>query len=77
MQIRNEKIKNVNHLSKLKILDCSGDCGIDQEGIKDLQLIEKLYAINNNKIKNVNHLTKLKIINNFTIKDKNNLNKYL
>ena len=59
----NEKIKNVNHLTKLKILYCNGICGIDQEGIKDLQLIENLYATNNKKIKNVNHLTKLKILN--------------
>ena len=58
----NKKIKNVNHLSKLKILDCSYNCGIDQEGIKDLQLIEELNANDNKKIKNVNHLTKLKIL---------------
>jgi hypothetical protein len=50
----NEKIKNVNHLIKLKILDCSYDCGIDQEGIKDLKLIEKLYALGNKKIQSIN-----------------------
>ena len=59
----NEKITNVNHLSKLKILNCFRDCGIDQEGIKNLQLIEELDASYNKKIKNVNHLTKLKILN--------------
>ena len=58
----NKKIKNINHLTKLKILDCSWNCGIDQEGIKELQLIEELNANNNEKIKNVNHLTKLKIL---------------
>ena len=58
----NKKIKNVNHLTKLKILDCSRNCGIDQEGIKDVQLIEELYTNNNKKIINVNHLTKLKIL---------------
>ena len=58
----NEKIINVNHLTKLKILDCYGDCGIDQEGSKDLQFIEELFAYDNKKIKNVNHLTKLKIL---------------
>ena len=57
-----KKITNVNHLSKLKILYCSWNCGIDQEGIKDLQLIEELNAKNNEKIKNVNHLSKLKIL---------------
>jgi Leucine-rich repeat (LRR) protein len=35
----NKKIKNVNHLTKLKILDCSNNCGIDQAGIQDLELI--------------------------------------
>ena len=73
----NKKIKNVNNLTKLKILDCSYDCGIDQEGIKDLQLIEVLYASDNKKIKNVNHLTKLKVINQCTIKDTSNKNEYL
>ena len=58
----NEKIKNVNYLSKLKILYCSCDCGIDQEGIKDLQLIEELYSDDNEKIKNVKYLSKLKIL---------------
>src|SRR5579872_3722756 len=43
----NHKIKIVNYLTKLKILDCSYDCGIDQEGIKDLQLIEELSARRN------------------------------
>ena len=35
----NEKIKNVNHLTKLKILKCCDDCGINQEGIENLQSI--------------------------------------
>ena len=53
MHIVIKKIKNVNYLSKLKILYCFDDCGIDREGIKDLQLIEESYAIYNIKIKNV------------------------
>ena len=57
-----KKIKNVNHLTKLKILNCSWNCGIDQKGIKDLQLIEELNANVNKKIKNINHLTKFKIL---------------
>ena len=61
MQWNNNKIKNINHLSKLKILYCSGDCGIDQEEL-GLKLIEELNANNNKKIKNVNHLSKLKIL---------------
>ena len=52
----NEKIKNVNHMKKtLKILYCSYDSGIDQNGISELNLIE-LYAHYNNKIWNVNHM---------------------
>ena len=44
MQIDNNKITNVNHLTKLKILNCSYYCGINQKGIKDLKLIEELNA---------------------------------
>ena len=62
MHIGNKKIINVNHLTNLKKLYCHGGCGIDQEGIKDLQLIEELNANDNKKIKNVNHLYKLKIL---------------
>ena len=39
----------------LKILYCGNDCGIDQNGISQLNLT-KLYANNNEKIKNVNHM---------------------
>ena len=39
----------------------SGDCGIDDEGIKNINLAE-LSANNNPKITNVNHMTKLKIL---------------
>jgi hypothetical protein len=58
-----EKIKNVNHLYKLKILYCSHSYGIDQKDINELKLMEELFADNNRKITNVNHLTKLKILN--------------
>jgi hypothetical protein len=57
-----KKIKNINYLTKLKTLDCSYDCGINQGGINDLKLTEELYADNNEKIKNVSRLTKLKIL---------------
>ena len=32
-------IKNVNHLTKLKIFNCFRDYGINQEGIKNLQIL--------------------------------------
>ena len=55
------KITNVNHMINLKILDASGDCGINDNGIKNINL-EKLYVSYNHKITNVNHMTKLKIL---------------
>src|ERR1700753_4008116 len=36
----NEKIKDVSQMASLKILDASYKCGIYQNGIKDLHLIE-------------------------------------
>ena len=51
----NKKIKDVSQMaSTLKILNASYNCGIDQNGIKDLHLTE-LYASYNGKIKDVNH----------------------
>ena len=41
----------------LKILYCYGYCGIDQNSISELNLIE-LYTSNNEQIKNVNHMKK-------------------
>src|ERR1700761_5214883 len=47
----NRKIKDVSQMaSTLKILNASDNCGIDQNGIKDLHLT-KLYADDNKKIK--------------------------
>ena len=61
----NSKVSNINHMTKLQILDASCvylECGIGDNGIKNLNLIE-LYAADNKKIKNVNHMTNLKILN--------------
>src|SRR6201994_3036111 len=59
----NKKIKDVSHMaSTLKILDASYNCGIDQNGIKDLHLT-KLYVSGNKKIKDVSQMTStLKIL---------------
>ena len=57
----NEKITNVNHMTNLQILDASWECGIDDNGIKNLNLI-KLNASDNPKITDVNHMTNLQIL---------------
>src|SRR5271168_5281760 len=56
---RNEKIKDVSFMTNLKKLHASGCCGIDQEGIRECNLIE-LDANCNEKIKNVSFMTNLK-----------------
>ena len=52
------KITNVNHMTKLQVLCACFNCGIDDNGIKDLNLI-KLNTSYNSKITNVNHMTNL------------------
>src|ERR1700753_1959286 len=53
----NEKIKDVSQMaSTLKKLNASYNCGIDQNGIKNLHLTE-LHAYYNEKIKDVSHMT--------------------
>src|SRR5439155_22599640 len=54
----NSEITNVNHMSKLIILDASGKCGIDDRGIINVNL-QELHAQDNPKITNVNHMSKL------------------
>src|ERR1700753_4340603 len=52
----NEKIKDISQMaSTLKILYADNDCGIDQNGIKNLHLTE-LYANYNEKIKDVSQM---------------------
>ena len=48
-------------MTKLKVLDASYNCGINDDGIRDLDL-EKLIASGNDTITNVNHMTKLKVL---------------
>jgi len=55
-----QKITNINHMTKLKILSASHDCGINDGGISDMTNLEILYANSNTKITNVNHMTKLR-----------------
>src|SRR6201995_2461584 len=52
----NKKIKNISQMaSTLKILYAGSNCGIDQNGIKDLHLTE-LNIDNNEKIKDVSQM---------------------
>ena len=55
----NPKITNVNHMTNLKVLNASVNCGIDDKGIKEVDL-EILCAYSNSKITNVNHMSNLK-----------------
>ena len=55
----NLKITNVNHMIYLRVLNAGRNCGIDDEGIKNINP-EKLYATDNPKISHINHMTKLK-----------------
>src|SRR5207237_1072600 len=57
----NPTITNVNHMTKLEILHAYGNCGIDDNGISELNL-KKLYASYNFTITNVNHMSKLEIL---------------
>ena len=41
----NKKITNVNHMTKLQKLYANSNCGLNDEGIKDLNLIELLNII--------------------------------
>src|SRR6201996_8498168 len=60
----NKRIKDVSQMaSTLKKLNVGGNCGIDQNGIKDLHLTE-LNASGNKKIKDVSQMAStLKILN--------------
>ena len=46
----NYRITDVSHMRNLRILDVSGNCGIDQKGIAGLKLT-KLRSHRNNKIR--------------------------
>src|SRR5579872_383532 len=73
----NNKITNVNHCVNLEKLDAYGNCGINDNGIKDCINIKELDVSNNNKITNVNHCVNLEKlyaydncgINDYGIKD--------
>jgi F-box domain len=55
----NPKITNISYMTNLKKLDARGDCGIGDQGIQNLNVVE-LNAFSNPKITNINHMTNLK-----------------
>ena len=57
----NPLITNVNHLTKLKVLDATMRSGIDDVGLYNLNLKE-LHVWGNIKITNLNHMTTLEIL---------------
>src|SRR5271154_5496072 len=59
LKIINTNITNLNHMTKLRKLDISYDCGVGDQGIFVLNL-EELDASGNPKITTLNHMTKLK-----------------
>ena len=57
----NSNIKNINNFKNLKVLNCRWNCGISDEDLIGLDLIE-LNANDNPKIKHINNLKNLKIL---------------
>ena len=72
----NFKITNINHMTNLKKLNASRNCGINNEGIKNLNLIklDMNNNISNKELKNLN-LIKLSLVNNDKIKNLNHMTK--
>jgi hypothetical protein len=58
----NSKITNISFMTSLKELHASGECGIDQNGISGLDLVE-FYAGGNSKIINVSFMMVVLISN--------------
>ena len=58
----NNKIFSVNHLKKLKNLNCSDLSEINQEGISKISSITKIICSDNTKIISVNHFRNLRYI---------------
>src|SRR5438270_10194599 len=57
----NPDITDISQLTCLKILNANGDCGIDQDNIQGLNLVE-LYVYDNIKINDVSRMNSLKIL---------------
>ena len=54
----NTNISNINHMKNLIELDCE-NCGINDNGIKDLYNLKNLKASYNKNITNINHMKNL------------------
>ena len=58
----NKNITNLNHMTTLKKLCAIGDCGIDNNSIKNLVDLEEFDADGNENITNINFMTNLKVL---------------
>ena len=59
----NARIRNVNHMTGLQILDARLTCGINNNGLKELVNLRELNLDDNRNVSDVNHLTKLRWLN--------------
>ena len=61
----NPNVTTLNHLIKLKVVNISGNCGVDENGIVGCVNIESLNVRGNIKIgdlSKINHLTNIKVL---------------
>lgn len=58
----NQYITNLNHITDLQLLVACGNCGIHDQGIKDLINLEIVNVSNNNKITKICYPDKLKVL---------------
>lgn len=55
-------ITQIGHMTELRELSISGDCGVSNESLLPLKKLVKLDISNNRKITDINHLYKLKVL---------------
>ena len=61
----NPNVTTLNHLPNLKVLNISGNCGVDENGIVMCTNIESLNIRGNTRIKDlskIDHLTNIKVL---------------
>lgn len=64
----NPKIKDVNDFHhSLVELNCNYNCGIDQNGIRDLKNLKKIYLSLTSKIYNIDHLPNVQVIFDYRV----------
>src|SRR5690606_1083909 len=58
----NPRVTDLNHLTGLRVLDISGECGVGDAGIKGCHRLEKLNASDNPNVTDLNHLSCLRVL---------------